>query len=153
MAEKNISSSENTEKLAMMNEEISEAVRRLQESIVHISPLSITQKAKRALEELRETSESRQTHLQRALESIQTNRAPLRLRAEIAELEDKARKQADEISKHTADNKKVAKEVDKLRGIIEELNKKQGIQHLLSSVSDTAHAKIESDEEFRKKFS
>lgn len=139
-----------------ISEEYSEAIRKLRESLhsIHSSvPMTASERLRKALEEARASSESRETALQKALSSIQVSQAPLRLRSEIASLEERARKQADEISKHTADNKKAAREIDKLRGIIEELSSKQGIQHLLSSVSEDAHEKIESDEDFRNQFS
>ncbi|MCB0320041.1 MAG: hypothetical protein KDD60_03890 [Bdellovibrionales bacterium] len=83
---------------------------------------------------------------------ISNSEAPLRLRNEISKLEEKAQKQAEEISKHATDAKKATKEVEKLQSIIDELSKKQGIQYLLDSVSGKAHKRIEADEEFRERF-
>ena len=133
-------------------EEYSEALTRLRNSLVHQTSFAASESFIKALSGIRESNESRQRAFQKALESFQPSYAPFRLRAEISALEEKAHKQADEISKHTADKKKAAQEIDKLRGIIEELNNKQGIQHLLSSVSSDVHEKIESDEEFRLQF-
>ena len=132
--------------------EYSEALTRLGNSLVRQSSFTASESCKRALEIIQESYEIRPSALQQALESLQTSYAPFRLRAEISALEKSAQKQADEISKHTADKKKAAQEIDKLRGIIDELNNKQGLQHLLSSVSSDVHEKIESDEEFRLQF-
>jgi class 3 adenylate cyclase len=99
-----------------------------------------------------EYSEIRQRAIEVYLDSYQTSCATFRLRAEISALEKKAHKQADEITKHTADKKRTIQEIDKLRGIIDELNNKQGLQHLLNSVSSDVHEKIETDEKFRLQF-
>ena len=85
--------------------------------------------------------------LQRSMESS------VSIRNEISELEKKARIQAQEIEKHTLDKVKAAEEVDKLRKIVDELNQKQNIQHLLNSVSEIFHVKIQVDAVFRSQFS
>lgn len=137
---------------AVSTKSLEEAVRKLQESMAFRSPAVSSGALQKAMEQLKSSSELRASSLSKALESLQATHAPLRLRGEISALEEQAQKQALEISKHTADKKKAAQEIDKLRGIVDELNKKQGIQHLLDSVAECAHDKIESDEEFRNQF-
>ena len=133
-------------------ESVLERLKRLRESLVLERSSSSSEGINKALEAIQESNEKREKVLQQALGSFETSRAPLRLRAEISVLETKAREQAEEISKHTDDKKKAAEEIDKLRGIIDELHSKQGLQHLLRCVSSNAHEKIESDEEFRSQF-
>lgn len=129
------------------------SVKMLQDSLSLKEAASVSENFRRAMEANKAAMGINPSALTKALESLQASKAPLRLRAEISNLEAKARKQADEISKHTLDKKKAAKEVDKLRGIVDELNSKQSIQHLLSSVSVEAHESIEGDEQFRRMFS
>ena len=130
-----------------------EAVKRLQTSMALGKSSLASEQWKKAFESVRASTEIREHNLLKAVKSLQISHAPLRLRGEISALEDKARKQAEELAKHSADKKKSAKEIDKLRGIIDELNSKQSIQHLLSSVTEEAHQRIEGDEGFRERFS
>jgi class 3 adenylate cyclase len=144
--------SEEPEASPTLPEEYSKALRRLSNSLVHQRSFAASEDFIRALSGIRDSAESQQRAFQKAIESLQPSYAPFRLRTEISALENKAHRQAEEISKHTADKKKAAQEIDKLRGIIDELNSKQGIQHLLSSVAIDAHEKIESDADFRLQF-
>lgn len=76
----------------------------------------------------------------------------LQLEKEIDSLREQARSQGEEIRRRTANNEKDSKEIENLRKIVEEMQRKQDIQHLLNSVSAEAGPKIESDDEFRRKF-
>jgi class 3 adenylate cyclase len=141
-------SSSAAEALEKANIPFTEAMKKLRNSIAHSADMKLSDELRRALISL----DGKALNDQSRFESAMRARESPKIFYEIKNLEEQARKQAQEIEKHAADKTKAAREIDKLRGIIEELNQKKNIQHLLNSVSEDAHQSIEENLAFRELF-
>lgn len=88
-----------------------------------------------------------------AFKKTQESYQRIKISGEISNLEAELQNKIEKLHDDLSNNLKNAEDVNNLRDTIEKLTHKRAIQHLLDSVSSKAHAKLEGDEDFRRKFS
>ncbi|KKO44825.1 hypothetical protein WG68_13380 [Arsukibacterium ikkense] len=83
---------------------------------------------------------------------INNLQSELNIKNQISKLEQRAEKLSRELSEALEEQKAADTQRDELKGIIEEINAKQKLEHLFRCLSPEAHGVIESDANFRANF-